>query len=260
MDGFPRRSVFGFPVAVGTVEAVAVKLAEMAPRLEAPYGVSAADVHVVTRGIEDPAFGDILLRMDLICPDGMPLVKLQNRTAGPGEAEARRISGPDLMAAMFGLSEQGHGLKHFLLGSTDETLGLLTQKIAEKYPSCEIAGVYSPPFTEWDEGEYGKMAGLIRESGANVVWVGLGCPKQERWIDHCKAFLPPAVYLAVGAAFDFHAGTVKRAPLWMQKASLEWVYRFFKEPRRLYKRYLKYNSLFLYYLLTGRKARVKREG
>ena len=96
------------------------------------------------------------------------------------------------------------------------------------------------------------MRETIASSGANVVWVGLGCPKQERWMAEQRTLLPPAVYAGVGAAFAFHAGTVKRAPVWMQKNSLEWLYRICREPRRLLKRYVKHNSLFLWYVLTGR--------
>ncbi len=244
----------GYPVAVGSVDETARGLVRLASEATLPYGVSAADVHVVTRGLEDDQFGRVLMEMDLICPDGMPLVKLLNRGLGHGEKVAQRISGPDLMDAMLACHEEGAGIRHFLLGSTEETLGLLQRKTQERYPHCRIVGTYSPPFGNWDDEEYAKMASMIRESGANVVWVGLGCPKQERWIARCKKDFPPAVYLAVGAAFDFHAGTVKRAPLWMQKASLEWFYRICKEPGRLFKRYFKYNSLFAWYLLTGKKV------
>lgn len=253
MDDFLRRSVMGFPVVVGTVSEVAQELGAMAVRIDRPYGVSAADVHVITRGLEDLVYGRVVQGMDLICPDGMPLVKLLNRDKKPDDKVAQRVSGPDLMDAMLGLDCPGQELKHFFLGSTDETLALLTQKTREKYPFCHIVGSYSPPFGIWDDAEYDRMIALIRKSGANVVWVGLGCPKQEQWIAHCKPFLPPAIYLAVGAAFDFHAGTVKRAPIWMQQSSLEWLYRLIREPRRLFKRYLRYNTLFLYYLLTGKK-------
>lgn len=254
MDRLIRRNILGFPVAVATVDEAAQTLGALAQDLASPYGVSAADVHVITRALEDPAYRKVLKGMDLICPDGMPLVKLLNRGIGPGDKAARRVSGPDLMGAMLGLDAGPGGLRHFLLGGTEQTLALLQQNIRDTYPSCDVAGVYSPPFEAWDDAQYRHMADLIRESGANVVWIGLGCPKQECWIDRCRELLPPAVYLAVGAAFDFHAGTVRRAPRWMQEASLEWLYRLYREPRRLWKRYLKYNLLFLYYLLTGKRA------
>lgn len=250
MSDFIRREIMGYPVLVDHVHSTAEKLAGIALRGDVVYSVAAADVHVVTRGIEKPDYGKTVLEMDLICPDGMPLVKLLNK--GGKTPKAERVSGPDLMDKMLGLGEKGMELRHFFLGSTERTLSELKKQALKKYPSCEIAGSYSPLFGEWNEGEYRKMAGLIRESGANVVWVGLGCPKQEAWIRHCSGFLPPAVYLAVGAAFDFHAGTVRRAPLWMQKHGLEWFYRLLREPRRLCKRYMKYNSLFLYYVIFGK--------
>lgn len=244
----------GFPVVVATVDEVAHTLGGMARCLDAPCGVSAADVHVITRALEDPGYRRVLCSMDVICPDGMPLVKLLNRRIGPHDKVARRVSGPDLMEAMLGLEEPEYGLKHFLLGGTEHTLELLQRQIHDRFPFCDVSGAYSPPFREWDEAEYRHMVDLIRQSGANVVWIGLGCPRQECWIERCRSMLPPGIYLAVGAAFDFHAGTVRRAPRWMQEASLEWLYRLYREPRRLWRRYLKYNLLFLCYLLTGKRA------
>ncbi len=112
-----------------------------------------------------------------------------------------------------------------------------------------VAGSYSPPFGNWDATEDQRILDRIKASGARFIWVGLGCPKQELWLARLKTRLPPAVYCAVGAAFAFHAGRVRQAPLWMQSAGLEWAFRFATEPRRLWKRYLLYNALFIYYLL-----------
>ena len=217
------RDVFGFSVAVSSVEEMCSVLVERALAGEAPFLVAAADVHVMTRGVHEPEYGAVLERMDVICPDGMPVVWKLNRVRGGGPAER-----------------------------DERTLETLAARLAEKYPGFCLAGVYSPPFRSWSEKDLQDMRETIASSGANVVWVGLGCPKQERWMAEQKDLLPPAVYAGVGAAFAFHAGTVKRAPVWMQKNSLEWLYRICREPRRLLKRYVKHNSLFLWYVLTGR--------
>jgi len=137
--------------------------------------------------------------------------------------------------------------RHFLLGGKPSTLDKLTAKFSSDFPNALITGVHSPPFGTWPADEMETIIGKIRTSGANLVWVGLGCPKQEHWIAKNKHLLPPAVYFGIGAAFAFHAGEVKQAPALFQKTGLEWAYRLAMEPRRLFKRYLTYNSLFLYH-------------
>lgn len=246
------RNVFGFSVAVSSVEEMSAALAERALEAEAPFLVAAADVHVVTRGVHDRDYGNVLERMDVICPDGMPVVWKLNRGLSPGEREACRVSGPDLMEALVRLNVQYPGLRHFFAGGDEKLLKALSGALKEKYPGFQLAGAYSPPFRPWTEEDLEHMRKAVASSGANVVWVGLGCPKQERWMAEQRELLPPAVYVGVGAAFAFHAGTVKRAPRWMQKNGLEWLYRIYREPGRLLRRYVKHNSLFVWYVLTGR--------
>lgn len=247
-----EREVFGFPVAVSSVEEMCSFLTARALATRSPFLVAAADVHVMTRGVHEPDFGAALEKMDVICPDGMPVVwKLNRNLPGKGKA-ARRVSGPDLMEAVVKANADYPDLRHFLLGGDAGMLETLASRLAEKYPAFRLSGVYSPPFRDWTEDDLRNMREAVAASGANVVWVGLGCPKQERWMAQQKELLPAAVYAGVGAAFAFHAGTVKRAPLWMQKNGLEWLYRIYREPGRLLRRYVKHNSLFLWYVLTGR--------
>ncbi len=139
--------------------------------------------------------------------------------------------------------------KHFLLGGSTALLEELTQRLVRQIPGLQIAGRYAPPFGSWDEAEDAKIFRAINDSVARFVWVGLGCPKQELWIARNKERLPRGVYLAVGAAFAFHAGQVRQSPRWLQDHGLEWLYRIWSEPRRLAGRYFRYNSLFLFYLL-----------
>lgn len=246
------RKVFGFSVAVSSVEEMARVLAERALAADAPFLVAAADAHVVTLGVHDRDYGAVLKRMDVICPDGMPVVWKLNQGLPSGERAAERVSGPDLMEALVRGNEQYPELRHFLLGGDEGTLEALSAALGAKYPAFQLAGVYAPPFRPWTEEDLENMREAVASSGANVVWVGLGCPKQERWMAEQKELLPPAVYVGVGAAFAFHAGTVKRAPAWMQRNGLEWLYRIYREPGRLLKRYVKHNSLFIWYVLTGR--------
>lgn len=246
------RKVFGFPVAVSSVEQMARTLAERALAADAPFLVAAADAHVVTLGVHDRDYGAVLKRMDVICPDGMPVVWKLNQGLPAGERAAERVSGPDLMEALVRGNAQYPELRHFLLGGDEGTLKALSAALKAKYPAFQLAGVYAPPFRPWTKEDLENMREAVASSGANVVWVGLGCPKQERWMAEQKELLPPAVYVGVGAAFAFHAGTVKRAPAWMQRNGLEWLYRIYREPVRLLKRYVKHNSLFIWYVLTGR--------
>ncbi len=215
--------------------------------------VAAANTHVVALGRHDRDFAATLAQFDLIVPDGMPLVWAMNRR---GAAMSDRVYGPTLM--LHALAQPG--LSHFLLGGSEEMLERLTAKLRERFPGIQIAGSYAPPFGEWTPEENARIFQKIAASGAQYIWVGLGCPKQEHWIARHKAQLPPGVYFAIGAAFAFHAGLVSQAPAWMQKRGLEWVYRLATEPRRLWKRYVVYNTLFVWYLLTDARRNREKSG
>ena len=192
-------------------------------------------------------------KFDLITPDGMPLVWSINAQLPPQEKLTDRVYGPTLMLKTIEATDSPDSqYRHFLLGGLDSTLEKLNRNFSGRFPNAKFCGSYSPPFGEWPEDETEKIIIRIRNSGANLVWVGLGCPKQEHWIARNKHLLPPAVYFGIGAAFAFHAGEVRQAPLIFQKYGLEWAYRLAMEPRRLFKRYLTYNSLFLFHILRDR--------
>ncbi len=255
VSSLPRGSVFGLPVVSADMNALVGELLRCAEKPETPLLLAAADVHVITRTAAEPEYRLRLARFDWICPDGMPLVWLLKRQSSEGLGSPSRLSGPDIMRAVWEAGQNRPHVRHFLLGGKPETLAALREALAAACPGAELAGAYSPPFGTWNDDEQRHIRRQIADSGATCVWVGLGAPKQERWLADMKDLLPPALYFAVGAAFDFHAGSVSRAPLWMQKRGLEWLYRLCREPRRLFKRYFKYNSLFLYYLLTGRQRK-----
>lgn len=242
-------NVIGLPVAVTTYQGAIDWISEHARKGDRVYPVEAANTHVAALARHDKEFGDVMAQFDLICPDGMPLVWSVNRKLKEAEKLTDRVYGPTLMLECIKASQGQPDLKHFLFGGKQSTLDKLNQKFSTEFPTANIAGSYSPPFGEWPEGELEKICQLIRESGANHIWVGLGCPKQEKWMVKHKDILPPGCYFGVGAAFAFHAGEVPQAPAILQKAGMEWLYRMLKEPRRLFKRYFTYNTLFIYYSL-----------
>ena len=217
--------------------------------------IAVCNVHSVMTARRDPKLRDALANADVATPDGMPLVWAIRWLYG---ADQQRVYGPDLMEAA--LTDTARGLRHFLYGSTEETLNRLGERIPTFAPEAEIVGTISPPFRDPSPEELAEHAGRIRDSGANVVWVGLGMPKQELWMESVRPLLPGVALVGVGAAFDFLAGTVRQAPRWVQGAGLEWLFRLAKEPRRLWRRYLFNNPLFVVILcaqVVG-KGKAKR--
>ena len=214
--------------------------------------VTICNAHVVVSASQDPAFGAIVNGADMATPDGAPVAWMLRRQGFVGQS---RVNGPDVMWALCGQSA-AVDLPVYCYGSTEETLALLEKSMREAFPTLKIT-LESPPFRELTPQEDAEVVARINASGAGFVFVGLGCPKQERWMAEHRGRVK-AVMLGVGAAFDFHAGTVSRAPGWMRSNGLEWLHRLANEPRRLWKRYLVTNSLFLLgaarQLLTGRHA------
>lgn len=197
------------------------------------------NAHSVVTARRDRELGQAVLCADLALPDGAPVAWVVSRQRGRWQP---RIGGPDLMLACCA-SAQARGIGIFLYGSTDATLRALKARLAEHYPGLRVAGLRSPPYHAQSQEEIERDVRQINASGAGIVFVGLGCPKQERWIaaQHGRVH---AVSIGVGAAFDFHSGQLRRAPLWMRKHGLEWLHRLISEPRRLWRRYLVTNTLF----------------
>jgi N-acetylglucosaminyldiphosphoundecaprenol N-acetyl-beta-D-mannosaminyltransferase len=185
----------------------------------------------------------------------MPIIWALNARLAAAEKLSDRVYGPTLMLETLKATNGLPEFKHFLLGGKQSTLDSLSRKFAADFPKIIIAATHSPPFGEWPESEFERIAENIRTSGANLVWVGLGCPKQELWIARNKHRLPEGVYFGIGAAFAFHAGEVRQSPPVFQKLGLEWAYRLAMEPRRLFKRYFVYNSIFIYHMLRERVSR-----
>ncbi len=239
-------SVIGTPLAVTDYSGAVAQAKEWARDNTVPRCIAAANTHVVTLARRDPAFREALEKFDIVLPDGMPLVWVMNRKLE--EPLSDRVYGPTFMLRCLEAT-QGEPWKHLLIGGTEELLANLRGKLLTQFPNLQLAESYAPPFGNWSDEENARIIEHIRNSGAQFVWIGLGCPKQELWLARHKEKLPPGVYGAVGAAFAFHAGRVRQAPKWMQDRGLEWLFRLCAEPRRLWRRYFVYNSFFLLYLL-----------
>jgi N-acetylglucosaminyldiphosphoundecaprenol N-acetyl-beta-D-mannosaminyltransferase len=246
MPTIATSPVLGVPLSATDYQGAVAQVKSWAEKLDRAYAVAAANTHLVTLARQDAQFADALTHFDLLLPDGMPLVWIMNRRATRRLED--RVYGPTFMLRCLEAT-QGEAWSHFLLGGDTELLQALRDKLAARFPALRLAGSYAPPFGDWPAEEDDRIIARLRASGANFIWVALGCPKQERWIARCLPRLPPGVYGAVGAAFAFHAGRVRQAPMWMQRRGLEWLFRLSTEPRRLWRRYFYYNSLFVAYLL-----------
>lgn len=219
-----------------------------AARASQPLGVSALAVHGVMTGALDPEHRARLNALELVVPDGQP-VRWALRWLH-GVALADRVRGPTLMLRVCEACARD-GLPVLLYGSRESTLDRLAANLKRRFPGLEIAGTMPSAFRQLSEDEQLSIAGAIRGSGARVAFVGLGCPRQEVWAYENRTLISmPAI--AVGAAFDFHAGTLPEAPGWMQRAGLEWLYRLAREPQRLWRRYLLLNPLYLFMVAAQR--------
>ncbi len=207
-----------------------------------PAYVTAAAVNLVMSAREDPETARAVRGATLAVPDGQPLVWALRALGNP---TATRVYGPDLMKALCARAA-AKGIPMYLYGGrTPEALSLLEARLREMFPGISIVGGYSPPFRPLSAAEEQEICERIDASGAAVVWVGTGQPKQEKWMYRMRPRLAAPMLVGVGAAFDFHAGLVAQAPAWMQRAGLEWAFRLSREPRRLWRRYARYNPLFV---------------
>ena len=195
--------------------------------------VCVRDAHGLIRCQQDAGLRSIHNRAFLVTPDGMPLVWALKRAGHP---ESDRVYGPDLMLSLFSAGER-KGLRHFLYGATEATLEKLQARLLERFPGARITGTYAPPFRPLSPQEETEVAERINRSGADIVWVGLGTPRQEHWMAHMRGRLDAPMLIGVGAAFDFHAGLKRQAPKAIQRSGLEWAFRLLHEPRRLWRRY-----------------------
>jgi N-acetylglucosaminyldiphosphoundecaprenol N-acetyl-beta-D-mannosaminyltransferase len=231
--------------AVALSEAVSVIVGWIARR-ERRY-VNLCNADVVLHAHDDPNLATIINESGLALPDGMPLVWLGRRRGLP----VGRVYGPDLMLA---LCERGlpEGWRHFFYGGTEEVLSDLTTRLRNRFPGLQVAGVWAPPFRPLTSGEEADIEARINTAHPDVVWVGIGTPRQDFWMARFRPGLEASVLIAVGAAFNFHSGRVRQAPRWVMRCGLEWLFRFAMEPCRLWHRYVIGIPRFLWFVFRSR--------
>lgn len=238
-----RENLLGVGVHAVTRETALETILAWASRRES-RAVAFATVHMLMEAVDRADVRRALTQIDLVLPDGMPLVWWLRRRGHRQE----RIAGPDTMPLLLERAAQ-KGLAVGFYGSTPETLARLQKRVREIWPNVSVVYAYSPPFRALTPDEEAHVAQVVTQAGVQMLFVALGCPKQERWMAAQRGRIP-AVMLGVGAAFDFLTGVKPRAPRWMQRAGLEWLFRLATEPRRLARRYLYHNPRFLFLALA----------
>ena len=235
-------SILGTKINITDMEKTVSYIEQHLDELKGHY-ICVSNVHTTVTAYRDEEYRNVQNNAAMNIPDGKPLSIVQRHS---GFKNAGRVPGPDLMPEIFRLSEK-KGYRHYFYGSRQETLDALKVKLAEEYPKLKIAGMYSPPFRPMTEEEDEEAIRNINECNPDFIWIGLGAPKQEKWMAAHDGRVC-GVMLGVGAGFDFHAGTIKRAPLWMQEFCMEWLFRIGQDPKRLFPRYLDTNFSFVFYL------------
>ena len=235
----PKCCILGVNIAAINMKWLLDFIEKNIKKLSGEY-ICVSNVHTTVMSYEDESYKNIQNSAILALPDGGPLSSVGRKR---GFKEMQRTTGPDFMEEILKISVE-KGYKHYFYGSTDETLNQMKEVLAKKYPGLNIVGMYSPPFRALTPEEDAEIINKINDSNPDFVWVGLGAPKQEIWMynhqDKIKGLM-----IGVGAAFDFHAGNIKRAPKWMQNCNLEWFYRLMQQPKKLFSRYFKTNFKFI---------------
>jgi N-acetylglucosaminyldiphosphoundecaprenol N-acetyl-beta-D-mannosaminyltransferase len=252
----PHFRLFGVPVATTNMSSAIAAVRSWIEHGDRGRTVTFTTVHMLVEGMKNPGFSRILEKTDLNCPDGMPLVWYGRKRAG---VDIERVCGPDFLPA-FCASTADMNLRHFFYGGAEGVASRAAATLKRANPGMEIAGVLSPPFRALTQEEKDGIVCTINAAKPDVVWVCLGCPKQEGWIEEFRDKLNVPVLLAVGLAFDIVAGDKSRAPAALRALGLEWFYRLCQEPRRLWRRYLVYNSIFLYHLVAEKFEPAARPG
>ena len=212
--------------------------------------ICVSNVHTTVMSYENEEYRKIQNGAAMALPDGAPLSSYSRRK---GYKQAQRVTGPDLMLELFAISKE-KGYRHYFYGATEETLQSMKEVLERDYPGIQIAGMYAPPFRALTPQEDAQIVAKINEARPDFIWIGLGAPKQEEWMYQHMGQLQ-GVLIGVGAGFDYLAGYIKRAPRWMQRMSLEWLYRLLQDPKRLWRRYFTSNVKFICLTRMDKKQR-----
>ena len=236
----PTCNILGVNIAAINMEWLVEYLDKNLLDIKGDY-ICVSNVHTTVTSYEDASYCAVQNGGLMAIPDGGPLSTVGRRR---GCKNMARTTGPSLMGEIFKISAK-KGYRHYFYGSKQETLELLEKKLKENYPGIKIAGMYSPPFRPLTEEEDKAVIERINEANPDFVWIGLGAPKQEKWMAAHQGKID-GLMLGVGAGFDYYSENIKRAPMWMQKHNLEWVYRLVQDPKRLFKRYWSTNTKFIW--------------
>jgi N-acetylglucosaminyldiphosphoundecaprenol N-acetyl-beta-D-mannosaminyltransferase len=236
----PSYSVLGVRVDAVQIPDVVFQMEDWIALHGACRYIAVTDMHSLMQAQHSASFKTILQSANLVVPDGFPLMWLGRRK---GFALRRRVYGPELMER-FCEETASKGYRHFFYGGAAGVAEDLASRLGARFPSLQVAGSYCPPFRPLSEQEDEAMVAMLNDARADVVWVGLGAPKQERWMHEHRARLQAPVLVGVGAAFDFHTGRVAQAPPWIRDHGFEWLFRLSREPGRLWRRYLVYGTQF----------------
>ena len=236
----PTCNIMGVNIAAINMEWLVDYLEKNISEIKGDY-ICVSNVHTTVISYEDAVYCAIQNGGLMAIPDGGPLSTVGKKR---GHKNMERTTGPSLMGEIFEISAK-KGYRHYFYGSKKETLELLYQKLISNYPGIQIAGMYSPPFRALTKDEDRAVIERINETKPDFVWVGLGAPKQEKWMAAHQGEID-GLMLGVGAGFDYYAGNIKRAPIWMQEHNLEWLYRLVQDPKRLFKRYWSTNTKFIW--------------
>lgn len=239
-SAIPTCNILGVDIAAIDMRWLLNFLDEKISDLSGDY-ICVSNVHTTVTAYEDGEYQKVQNGGIMAIPDGGPLSSVGQKR---GFKDMKRTTGPSLMGEVFKISAS-KGYRHYFYGSTDETLEKLYSVLEETYPGIQIAGMYSPPFRPMTEDEDNAIVERINETKPDFVWVGLGAPKQEKWMAAHQGRVT-GLMVGVGAGFDYHAGNIDRAPEWMQKRNLEWVYRLLQDPKRLFGRYWHTNTKFIW--------------
>jgi N-acetylglucosaminyldiphosphoundecaprenol N-acetyl-beta-D-mannosaminyltransferase len=244
MSSVERFNVLGVGISAINMDLALEQIENWLHMCTAQY-VCVTNVHSIMECYHDETLQRFFNAAELVTPDGMPLVWLGHLMGFP---HVRRVYGPDLMLALCHRSIE-KGYRHFFYGNKQSVLDQLEIRLEQRFPGIQIVGTYAPPFDSLTSHEEMQVIQQINESGADIVWVSLGVPKQERWMAAYRPHLNATVLIGVGAAFDYHAGTKQQAPLWVQHNGLEWLFRLITEPRRLWYRYFTTIPPFIFLII-----------
>lgn len=246
MENIKTCNILGVNVSCVDMKSTINYVTDNIKKMKGKY-ICVSNVHTTIMSYENEKYRNVQNSATMVLPDGKPLSLVAKKRG----YEIERVTGPDFMEEIFKISGEKK-LKHFFYGSTQKTLDILKRKLKEQYPEMDIVGMYSPPFRELTEQENMEIIEKINSTSPDFIWVGLGAPKQENWMFEHKNKVN-GLMVGVGAGFDYHAGNIKRAPKWMQKCSLEWLYRLLQDPKRLFYRYLKTNFKFIWNAIIRKK-------